>query len=588
MCGAVRYPKEAQPHLRLSQRSDGRQTELQSCADQNRPGGLHPAPAPRVDMSAASCLLTEDQLLCGICLDVFTAPVTLPCGHNFCRNCITQHWSTRVQCQCPSCKEQFNKKPDLRINTVISEMAAQFKQSAGRSGSQVAKPGQVPCDFCTETKMKAVRSCLVCLASYCETHLESHVTAPRLKRHQLTDPVENLEGRMCPIHDKPMELFCKTDQTCVCMLCPVLDHKSHEIIPLKEQFERKKTELGKKEIQIHQMIHERRLKIREIEHTVKLSKDAADQEREVGVLVFNTLIKYLETVQAELVEVIEKKHETTEKQAEGIIHDLEQEISELMKRRGEVEQLSASNDHLHFLQSFGSLDSSALKDWRGASVSLQSFEGIVKEALDQLEEMLGLEMKKLLREAELNKFKQFAVDVTLDPDTAHAALIVSDDGKQVHHGVVKKRNLPDDPKRFNPSCYVLGKQSFSSGRFYFEAQVKEKTRWILGVTQESIKRKGIIPVCPENGHWTVWSKNRGEYAALVGFPLPLSLNSKPENVGVFVDYEKGLVSFFDVDAAALIYSFTGCSFTGKLYPFVSPGLNDNGKNSAPVIISTIK
>ncbi|XP_039995795.1 E3 ubiquitin-protein ligase TRIM21-like [Xiphias gladius] len=539
-------------------------------------------------MSATSCVLTEEQLLCCICLEVFTDPVTLPCGHNFCKSCIMQHWDSASQCQCPSCKEPFYKRLDLRVNTFISEMAAQFRQSAGKSSSdqQVAKPGEVPCDICTETKMKALRSCLVCLASYCESHLKPHLTASRLKRHQLTDPVENLEGRMCTIHDKPLELFCKTDRTCVCMLCPVLDHKLHEVIPLKEEFERKKVELGKREAEIHRMIQERRLKIQDFKHSAKLSKEAADRELADGVQVFTTLMQSLEQAQDELIRMIGEKQKATEKKAKGFIQELEQEISELMRRRAEVERLSCSKDQLHFLQNFSSLNAApTTKDWAEVSICPPSYEGTVKKAVDQLEETFCKEMRKLLHEAELNRVRQFAVDVTLDPDTAHPALNLSDDGKQVRHVDVKK-NLPDNPERFNPSCCVLGKQSFSSGRFYFEAEVKGKTRWTLGVAKKSTKRKGIIPLCPENGQWTMWLKNADEYAALVGSPLHLSLNSKPEKVGVFVDYEEGLVSFYDVDAADLLYSFTGCSFNEEIYPFFSPGLN-GGTNSAPVIISPV-
>ncbi|XP_008296157.1 E3 ubiquitin-protein ligase TRIM39-like [Stegastes partitus] len=538
-------------------------------------------------MSAASCLLTEEQLLCGICLDVFTNPVTLPCGHNFCKNCIMQHWETNIQCECPTCKEPFYRKLDLRVNTFISEMAAQFRKSAGwRSpNQQVAKPGEVPCDICTETKMKALRSCLVCLASYCETHLKPHLTASRLKRHQLTDPVENLEGRMCKIHDKPLELFCKTDQTCVCMLCPVLDHKLHEVIPLKEQFERKKSELGRKESEIHRMIQERRQKIQELKHLAKLSKETAEREMADSAQIFTALIQALETAQAELIGTIDKKQKATENEARRFIQELEEDISELMRRRAEVEQLSRSKDHLHFLQSFSSLGApQCTKDWSDVHVDVPSYEETVKAAVDQLEEMFGKEMPRLLREAKLNRVQQFMVDVTLDPVTAHGALVLSDDGKQVHHSVVKK-NLPDNGERFNPSCCVLGKQSFSSGRFYFEVEVKGKTRWTLGVAKASIKRKGIIPLCPENGHWTVWLKNTDEYAALVGSPLHLSVKTKLQKVGVFVDYEEGLVSFYDVDAADLLYSFTGCCFTDKLFPFFSPGLNNDGINSAPMVIS---
>ncbi|XP_039669289.1 E3 ubiquitin-protein ligase TRIM39-like [Perca fluviatilis] len=405
----------------------------------------------------------------------------------------------------------------------------------------------------------------------------------RLKRHQLIDPVEKLEDRMCTEHDKPLELFCKTDQTCVCMLCTVLDHKTHDVVPLKEEYERKKAELGKTEAEIQQMIQKRRLKIQEIKHSVDLSEEDADREIAEGVQVFTSLKESVERGLNELINTIKEKQKTTEKQ------ELEQEISELMKRSTEVEQVLRSEDHLHLLQSVQSLNIQQpppTKDWTEVSVHPSSYEGTVVKAVVQLEETLSKEMKKLL-ESELKRVQQYAVDVTLDPDTAHPKLILSDDGKQVNHGDVRK-NLPDNPERFSNCVNVLGKQSFSSGRFYFEVQVKGKTNWTLGVARESINRKGIITLSPQNGYWTIVLINGNEYKALAGPPVLLSLKSPPQKVGVFVDYEEGLVSFYDVDAAALIYSFTGCSFTEKLFPFFSPSLNSGGKNSAPLIISPVR
>uniref|UniRef100_A0A8C4EUE9 E3 ubiquitin-protein ligase TRIM21-like n=1 Tax=Dicentrarchus labrax TaxID=13489 RepID=A0A8C4EUE9_DICLA len=540
-------------------------------------------------MSAASCLLTEDQFLCSICLDVFTDPVTIPCGHNFCKTCITEHWNINVQCQCPNCKEVFNTRPELQVNTFISEMAAQFRQSAQQKASsssseqQVSKPGEVPCDVCTGTKLKALKSCLVCLVSYCETHLEPHLTMSGLKRHQLIDPVENLEDRMCTKHDKLLELFCKTDQMCVCVLCTYSDHKTHDVVPLKEEYEGKKAELGKTEAEIQQMIQKRRLKIQEIKRSVELSKEGADREIAGGVQVFTALKESVERSQAELIYTIKEKQRKTEKQAEDFIKELEQEISELKKRSSEVDQLSQSEDHLHLLQSFLSLTAAPpTKDWTEVSVRPPSYEGTVVRAVNQLEETLSKQMKKLF---ELKRVQQYAVDVTLDPDTAHPDLILSDDGKEVYDSDIKK-NLPDNPERFDSCTNVLAKQSFSSGRFYYEAQVKGKTEWDLGVVRESINRKGQITLSPQNGYWTIWLRNETEYKALAGPSVCLSLQSQPEKVGVFVDYEEGLVSFYDVDAAALIYSFTGCSFTEKLYPYFGPGLND-GENSAPLIISPV-
>ncbi|XP_070771286.1 E3 ubiquitin-protein ligase TRIM39-like [Enoplosus armatus] len=526
-------------------------------------------------MAAANYLLSEDQFLCSICLDVFTDSVTAPSGH----------WDNDDQYQCPMCKEDFITRPVF--NTSMSEMVAQQKASSSSSDRQASKPGEVPCDVCTGTKLKALKSCLDCLVSYCETHLEPHLTASRLKRHQLIDPVENLEGRMCTKHDKPLELFCKTDQTCVCMLCPVLDHKMHEFVPLKDEGEGKKAELGKTEAEIQQMIQKRRLKIQEIEHLVDLSKEGADREIAEGVQVFTSLKESVERGQAELIDTIKEKQKTTEQQAEAFIKELEQEISELMKRRTEVEQLSHSEDHLHVLQSFPSLkDAPPAKDWTEVSVPPPSYEGTVVRAVSQLEETLSKEMKKLL-EAELKRVQQYAEDVTLDPDTAHPKLILSDDERQVNHGDVTK-TLPNNPERFSHCVCVLGKQSFSSGRFYYEVQVTGKTDWNLGVARESINRKRTITLRPEDGFWTILLRNGNEYKALDGPPVRLSLKSRPQKVGVFVDYEDGLVSFYDIDAAALIYSFTGCSFTEKLFPYFSPCLNDGGKNSAPLIISPVR
>ncbi|XP_034391712.1 E3 ubiquitin-protein ligase TRIM21-like isoform X1 [Cyclopterus lumpus] len=556
--------------------------------------GVFSTADPQTDMAAASNLLSEDQFLCSVCLDVFTDPVSTPCGHNFCKKCINDYWDTNNQNMCPMCKKVFISRPELLVNTLFSEMVSQFRQSAQQKASsssseqQESKPGEVPCDVCTGTKLKALKSCLVCLESYCETHLERHLTRPGLKRHQLMDPVENLEDRMCTKHDKPLELFCRTDQTCVCMLCTVVDHKMHNVVPLKEEYEGKKVKLEKTEAELQEMIQKRRLKIQEVKHKVELSEEDADREKAEGVQVFTHLKESVERKLNELINTIEEKQRTTKKQAEDSIRELEQEISELMKRSTEVEKLSLSEDHLHLLQSVQALNihhPPPTKDWSEVSVPPASYEGTVVRAVSQLEETLSKKMKKLVK-AEMKRVQKFAVDVTLDPKTAHPQLILSADGKQVKHddewGI-----LPNNPERFSKCACVLAKQNFSSGRFYFEVQVKEKTNWFLGVTRESINRKGLITPRPQNGNWTICLTNRNEYQALDDPPVVLSLKSGPQKVGVFVDYEEGLVSFYDVEAAALIFSFTGCSFKDKLLPFLGPGFNDGGKNSSPLIISPV-
>lgn len=334
------------------------------------------------------------------------------------------------------------------------------------------------------------------------------------------------------------------------------------------------------------MIQRRRMKIEEVKRSLDMSQEDADREIACGIQVFAALKDSVERRQVELIEAIKEKQRKTEKQIEAFIKKLEHEISELKRRSTEVVQLTQSEDHLYLVQNFLMLPVTAphIKDWTGVSISPTSYEGTVMRAVKQMEELLSDQMKTLL-EVELKRVQQYAVDVTIDPDTANNWLILSDDLKQVRLGDVW-RNLPNNPERFDTCVFALGKESFSSGKFYYEVQVKGATEWDLGVARESVSRKGQISLSPKNGFWTIWLRNENEYRALAYPSVSLPLKSRPERVGVFVDYKEAVVSFYDVDAAVLMYSFTGCSFNDKLCPFFSLCLKDGGKNSAPLTITS--
>ncbi|XP_077074104.1 E3 ubiquitin-protein ligase TRIM39-like isoform X2 [Siphateles boraxobius] len=637
-------------------------------------------------MASSSGPSLNEELQCSICLEVFTDPVTTPCGHNFCRTCLIKCWTNTQTCFCPLCNEKFSKRPDLKINTTLREVVQHFKEKLNPGESEVF------CDFCDERKQKAVTTCLMCQSSYCETHLEPHHRVPRLKKHTLINAVENLEDYICQKHERPLELFCRDDQTCVCLSCTEGEHRTHNTVPIEEESREKKNQLVQTQIDVHQMIQDRMKKIQEIQHSVELRKRNTEEEKSSSVEIFTDLIRSIERRQSDLLKMMEEQQKAAEKQAEDLIKELHQEITELKRRNTELEQLSQTEDHLHLIQMSSSLYSRPhTKNW--TEIRIDSEVNSLKRALTELKKTLdetlnekisqtvdvtldpdtanprlilsddgkqvshgdvkqdvpenpkrfdvmiqdrtkkipeikhSVEQRKTLASndcflpslrpvhiskwmiislgvllvsalmililpkqyttSEWLKFAQkFAVDVTLDPDTANPYLILSDDGKQVSHGDVKQ-DVPENPKRFDFCVNILAKQGFSSGRFYYEVQVKGKTDWTLGVIRESIYRKGIR-LRPKKGFWTVALRNENEYLVCESPPVSLSLRVKPEKVGVFVDYEEGLVSFYDVESRSHIYSFTGQTFTEKLYPYFSPGDNDEGKNSNPLIITPVR
>lgn len=179
------------------------------------------------------------------------------------------------------------------------------------------------------------------------------------------------------------------------------------------------------------------------------------------------------------------------------------------------------------------------------------------------------------------------VDVKLDPVTAHRRLVISEEGKEVKDGGKEDRELDGDSERFDWFGSVLGVNRLTSGKSYWEVEVSDKSGWDLGVARGDASRKGQLVLNPENGYWAIVHYEGEKYVALAEQPLLLPLKERPMKVGVFVDYEEGLVSFYDVTARSHIYSFTECSFDGEIYPYFSPHFKQDEKNAGSLIISSV-
>ncbi|XP_060935173.1 uncharacterized protein LOC133011461 [Limanda limanda] len=538
------------------------------------------------DMGSAKSVIADDDFRCTICLSVFTKPVSIPCGHNFCFDCITKFWdSSDPRCQCPLCNETFSSRPMLRVNTIISELIEKLKQTTQEKSSATVEEeqsGEVLCSICEWAKFPALRSCLECVMSYCETHLEPHQRIATLKKHTLINPVEDLERRLCDKHDKLMEMFCISDQSFICDICNSSNHKTHKTVTIEQAAQELKTQLGWKKSQRDQMIEKRQQRIEEIEKSLEASTTDSVMALSSTVSAVNDAVDYIKRSLVEFTEVIETNQGKIETEAEALIQELDLEIVQIKQESTDLD-VPTGIDPFVFLTRFRSLSITQpkVKDWAGVTLKCPPFPA----QGDKLRATLMRDMSRLC-DPDLKEKQEHAVDVTLDPDTANPKLRLSADRKKVAHGdkKVKHRNVPES---FDQFLAVLGKDGFCSEKLYYEVQVKDKTKWLLGVVNHSINRKGDIQPSAEIGYWTICLRKGTEFTASANTAVDLHLSEMPQKVGVFVDYKEGEVSFYNVDTRANIFSFTGCNFTEKLFPVFGPGHNDGGENSAPLIITFV-
>ncbi|XP_035269836.1 E3 ubiquitin/ISG15 ligase TRIM25-like [Anguilla anguilla] len=356
-------------------------------------------------MAQAAGLLVEEQLSCSICLDILKDPATIPCGHNYCMGCIKGYWDQddhTVVYSCPQCRETFNPRPVLKKNTLLDEVVEQLKTGlqAAPPAHYYAGPGDVECDFCTGRKLKAVESCLVCLASYCETHLQPHYESLALKKHNLVKATGNLQEKICSCHDKALEIYCRTDQQFICYLCTIEDHRGHDTVSVAKERTEKQKQLGVTQSKFQQRIQEREKELQDLRQAVQSLKRSAQAAVEDSERIFTELIRSFERSRTEVKELIRDQEKVAVSRAEGLLERLEKEIAELRRRDTELEQLSHTEDHIHFLQSCQSLcvppgpgDLSSLTI--NPHISFEAVRKCVSELKEHLEDVCKNEMSKI-------------------------------------------------------------------------------------------------------------------------------------------------------------------------------------------------
>ncbi|XP_063050756.1 tripartite motif-containing protein 16-like [Engraulis encrasicolus] len=302
----------------------------------------------------------EDSFTCPVCLDLLKDPVTIPCGHNFCMGCIKSCWDqedSKGEYSCPLCKDTFNSRPVLRKNPLIAEMVENpttFIQAAAPAHCY-AGPGDVACDVCTGRKLKAVKSCLECLVSYCDTHLKAHNEVNPGRPHTMVDATGQLQERICPRHKKVFEIFCRTDQSCICYLCTMDDHKGHDTITATAEWSHKKEGLGESQRRCQKIIQLKEKELQDLRKAVETLKSGAQTAVKESERMFTELICSIERRRSEVTELIRAQEKAEVSRAEGLLKRLEQEIAELKRTDAEMKQLSLTQDPIYFLKNMVSI-----------------------------------------------------------------------------------------------------------------------------------------------------------------------------------------------------------------------------------------
>lgn len=294
-------------------------------------------------MASWNSLLSEEQLLCPICLEVFTRPVSTPCGHNFCMSCIMTYWNKTPLCQCPVCKDPFYVRPRLKVNTFISELTSQFlslpaSAEQTRSSGGAAWPGGAAllCDACADLPQQEAARC-------CELHLEPH--------RRRGDPLVGLEERVCLTHARVKTQFCKKDMSLLCDVCAAA-HGPRSIVSIAQAHEEMRVLLVKIQSRAQQMIQERLQKIGAVRESVNGSVAKSKDVTRKSLQDLVVLVLKIQSSISELTEELERKQKVTEEEAPALISSMEAEVAALREASGKLEELQQTKDPFQFLKNF--------------------------------------------------------------------------------------------------------------------------------------------------------------------------------------------------------------------------------------------
>ncbi|XP_073479461.1 E3 ubiquitin-protein ligase TRIM39-like [Aquarana catesbeiana] len=498
------------------------------------------------------------ELKCSVCLNIYTDPAMLICGHNFCRVCIDRVLDTQEGSGdffCPVCRKRFRSRPALHRNITLRNIAETFL-----SAHPDREESGVFCTYCGDSPVPAVRSCLHCEVSLCDKHLRVHKKSPE---HILCDPTLSMESRKCSIHKEVLKYFCTKDNACICVSCSLAgEHQGHQVETLDEASEKKKETLRNVLQNLLTKREETEERVQSLqEHRRKVEEEAAGDTERVPVL-FRDLRRRLENLEKRILRNISRRAE----RISISIRDLEIKKEELSRKIRHIEELCNMTDPLTVLQESDTGDLYDTED--GDNEDRERHEELLHdgEGLD-VAGVLHTGLSDIITEVYVY-YIQGAADILLNGNTANNNLQISEDRKTVSKSD-RNQNHPETPERFQDCSFqVMSSQSFSSGRHYWEVDVGGSDIWRVGMCYPSIERRGGESVIGNNKKSWVLNKDDDddEYSVAHDSKWSLLPTSPSSNrVRIYLDYEAGRISFYDLcDPIRHLHTFT-TTFTEPLH-----------------------
>ncbi|XP_028283742.1 tripartite motif-containing protein 16-like [Parambassis ranga] len=531
-------------------------------------------------MAQKEVQLDQEAFCCSICLDLLKDPVTIPCGHSYCMNCIQTHWDEDDETSCPQCRKTFTPRPVLVKSTMLADLVQQLKKTglqAAPADPCCAGPEDVACDFCTGRKLKAFKSCMQCLASYCEKHLQPHYDAATFKKHKLVEPSKNLQENICSRHDEVMKMFCRTDQQSVCYLCSVDEHKGHDTVSAAAERTERQRELQESLQQILQRVQDREGDVKLLQQEVEAISCSADKTVEDSEKIFTELIRLIQKRSSDVKQQVRSQQEAEVSRVKERQEELEQEITELKRKAAELEQLSHTEDHIHFLQKYFSLTCvcQSVNFLPVHSFHLQHFSGVqkaVSETKGKVEKVLNEECMKIslaLTEVDVllsqepktrDDFLQYSNEITLDPNTANIRLLLSEENRKATF-MALEQHYSHHPDRCTAVGQVLSRESLR-GRCYWEVEKGVGGVSVVVAYKDSNNVKEIFGANDKSWALGVY-KHRYEFR----HSNTVTHVSGPHfsRVGVYLDHRAGILSFYSVSETMTLLHRVQTTFTEPLY-----------------------